>query len=259
MISYSNLRKHEKFLKEKVFFVKSKWPQFDILFKDINKISKSINKNMSVLSIERGGLYGNISLLAPFFHKGKYYSIDCSGYNIKKRKAYNKHLVHHKEIIKTRINEHQFYQKLKAKKNHYDIIIIPNLIHHIAEHDNLIKKCRSFLKKNGKIYIFDAILRELHQEPDDYLRFTPYGLKKKLQKHKFKILETKKSGGPFSAIAYCWDQALQYLPKNLRIKKTNWFYKKEFKKLMSYDKKFKKNLIRKHTSFPLSYSILAKK
>ena len=46
MISYSNLRKHEKFLKEKEFFDKSKWPQFDILFKDINKISKSINKNM---------------------------------------------------------------------------------------------------------------------------------------------------------------------------------------------------------------------
>ena len=44
MVRNSNLRKHEKFLKEKVFFVKSKWPQFDILFKDINKISKSINK-----------------------------------------------------------------------------------------------------------------------------------------------------------------------------------------------------------------------
>ena len=159
MITNSSLRKHEKFLKEKVFFVKSKWPQFDILFKDINKISKSIKKNMNVLSIERGGLYGDISLLAPFFYRAKYYSIDCSGYNIKKRKAYNKHLVNDDEIIKTRINEQQFHQKLKAKKNHYDIIIIPNLIHHIEEHDELIKKCRSFLKKNGKIYIFYEILR----------------------------------------------------------------------------------------------------
>ena len=54
--------------KGKVYFVKTKWPQFDLLFKDINKISKT-NKNTNVLSIERGGLYGNISLLAPFLLK----------------------------------------------------------------------------------------------------------------------------------------------------------------------------------------------
>ena len=42
---------------------------------------------------------------------------------------------------------------------------------------------------------------------------------KKLQSINLKFWRQKKSGGPFSAIAYCWDQALQYLPKNLRIKK----------------------------------------
>ena len=69
MASEVYLKRHEKFLREKVYFVKTKWPQFDLLFKDINKISKKINKNTNVLSIERGGLYGNISLLAPFFVK----------------------------------------------------------------------------------------------------------------------------------------------------------------------------------------------
>ena len=123
----------------------------------------------------------------------------------------------------------------------------------------MLKKCKDFLKKRGKIYIFDSILRELHQEPEDFLRFTPYGLKKKLEEFGFKVLKIKKSGGPFSAIAYCWDQALQYLPKKLRSEKSKWFYLKEFKKLMNYEKKYKKNLIRKHTSFPVSYSIFAKK
>ena len=40
------------------------------------------------------------------------------------------------------------------------------------------------------------------------------------------------SGGPFTAIAYCWDQALQYFPQNLRKKREKWFYKKEFKSLL---------------------------
>ena len=114
------------------------------------------------------------------------------------------------------------------------------MIHHIDDHDILIKKCKSFLKKNGKIYIFDALLRELHQEPDDFIRFTPYGLKKKLEKFGFKILKVSKSGGPFSAIAYCWDQALQYFPKKLRLEKTKWFYNRQFNKLMNYEKRFKK-------------------
>lgn len=259
MASEVYLKRHEKFLREKVYFVKTKWPQFDLLFKDINKISKKINKNTNVLSIERGGLYGNISLLAPFFVKGNFYSIDCSEDNIKKRKAYNKNLVNDKKVIKVEVNEHQSHKKLKAKNNYYDLIIIPNLIHHIDDHDILIKKCKSFLKKNGKIYIFDALLRELHQEPDDFIRFTPYGLKKKLEKFGFKILKVSKSGGPFSAIAYCWDQALQYFPKKLRLEKTKWFYNRQFNKLMNYEKRFKKNLLRKHTSFPLSYSVFARK
>ena len=87
MASEVYLKRHEKFLREKVYFVKTKWPQFDLLFKDINKISKKINKNTNILSIERGGLYGNISLLAPFFVKGNFYSIDCSEDNIKKEKG----------------------------------------------------------------------------------------------------------------------------------------------------------------------------
>ena len=43
--------------------------------------------------------------------------------------------------------------KVKSKKNHYDIIIIPNLIHHIEEHDNLIKKCNLFKKMEKSIFL----------------------------------------------------------------------------------------------------------
>ena len=50
------------------------------------------------------------------------------------------------KVIKVKVNEHQSHKKLKAKNNYYDLIIIPNLIHHIDDHDILIKKCKSFLK-----------------------------------------------------------------------------------------------------------------
>ena len=72
------------------------------------------------------------------------------------------------------------------------------------------------LKKGGTGYIFEALLRELHQVPDDYLRYTPWGFETILARHGLKMTEWKPAGGAFEAIAYCWVQALQYMPPEER-------------------------------------------
>ena len=43
-----NLKNHEKALKENVFFTKIKWPHFNLLFKDVNFISRKIKKFYSI-------------------------------------------------------------------------------------------------------------------------------------------------------------------------------------------------------------------
>ena len=48
------------------------------------------------------------------------------------------------KVIKVEVNEHQSHKKLKAKNNYYDLIIIPNLIHHIDDHDILIRNVNLF-------------------------------------------------------------------------------------------------------------------
>ena len=204
------IEEHEKTLKEEIFFTKSKWPHFDLLFEDIKKLSKKLSKNKTIVSLERNRLYGGISLFAPFF-KQKFIAIDCYTEKLFKRGAYNKHLIKNNRIIK-------FY----------------------------------------KDYIFEPLIRELHQEPEDYGRFTPYGLRNKLKKLGFKNFKIQLNGGPFTAAAYCWDQAIQYLPIKKRKKEINWLNKK-ISYYKSLDKKFSKNLVRKNTSFPVSFSILAQK
>ena len=253
------LFEHEQTLRREVFFTEKKWPHFDILFKNIKQISKKLKRDSVIVSLERGNLYGNISLLAPFFENKKFISVDCSGKEILKRGSYNKKYVSNKKIIKIPIDYHFDHKRIKLKKNLADCVIIPNLIHHINDHDKLFKQIKKILKKNGFLYIFEPLLRELHQIPEDYLRYTPYGLEYKLKKFGFKKFKSQVSGGPFTAIAYCWDQALQYIPKNIRDKKTKWFYKKHFKSLITMEKKYKKNLVRKNTSFPVSFSLTAYK
>ena len=100
--------------------------------------------------------------------------------------------------------------------------------------------------------MFEPLLREIHQKPDDYYRFTPYALEQVYKKIGFKNIKYEYSGGPFSATYYCWDQALQYLPVALRKK-----YQKKINlsELLKLENRFKKNLFRKYSEFPVSFSI----
>ena len=77
-----------------------------------------------------------------------------------------------------------------------------------------------------------------------------------LKKLNFKNGSVAYSGGPFTCILYYWDQALQFIPIN---KRRNYFKKFNFnqKLLIDMDKKFKKNLIRKNSRAPVSFSIMS--
>ena len=213
-----SIKKHEHILKNEIFFIKTKWPHFDILFKGIKKIAKLSKNNKKVVILERTNLYGGISLFAPFFNLKNFISIDCITEKLKKRGAYNKKFLSSNKLIKIR-SEHQYhYKKIKLKKSSADFIIIPNLLHHIDDPSILFKQVKRILKPNGFIFIFEPLVRELHQIPEDYSRFTPFGLTSTLKKFGFKNVSFEYSGGPFTCILYYWDQALQFIPKNLRKK-----------------------------------------
>ena len=252
-----NIKDHEKILKEEIFFTKTRWPHFDLLFENIKKLSKKISKDKIIICLERNLLYGGLSLFAPFF-KQKFISIDCYTEKLFKRGNYNKHLIKNKKLIKITKDYSFHYKKINLGKTTGDLIIIPNLLHHVEDVESLILQSKNILKKNGYIYIFEPLLRELHQTPEDYGRFTPYGLQRKMEKLGFINFKIEFNGGPFTAAAYCWDQAIQYLPSGKRKKEINWLNKNitHYKKL---DLKYSKNLIRKNTKFPVSFSILAQK
>ena len=112
----NKIKQHSKFLKEEVFFVNTKWPHFNLLFKDIEKLSKS-KKLKNVVSIERGSLYGDISLFAPYFKGKNFISIDCSTKKILSRGSYNKKYVKNSKIIKVPITKHCDYRNIKLNKN----------------------------------------------------------------------------------------------------------------------------------------------
>lgn len=253
----NKLHRHEQALRDNVFFTKEKWPQFNLLFDDIKKISKNTKKNSTVLFLERASLYGNISLFAPFFNRKNFISIDCSSSNISARGAYNKKYVTNKNIIRVPINYHFDYKNIRLKKNFADVIAVPNLLHHIFDYKLFFNQCKKILKKNGIIYIFEPLIREIHQKPDDYFRFTPFSLRETLKQAGFGKFRFKECGGPFTASSYCLDQAIQFLPKSKRNHFKKYFLQNKNWNFQKMDKKYKKNLFRKNSSFPVSFSVIA--
>ena len=258
-ISKQKLEDHEKYLKKDLFFTENKWPQFNLLFKDIKKLSKKIPLKSKVVFLERNLLYGGYSLFAPFFYKNNVISIDCSMKEIKKRGSYNLRFLKNPKILKYGSKISNNYKKIKLKNNYADLIIVPNLMHHVNDYNIFLKECYRVLKKGGQIYVFEPTFREVHQDPEDFFRFTPNSFKKTLKINKFKILKINETGGAFSAAIYCLDQASQYLPKTIRAKFKNKINQKFVQNFFMFEKKYKKNLVRKYTSFPTAFSIIGKK
>jgi len=258
-ISQSELNAHMDLLREKVFQVDNKWPHFKQLLNAVENISGSLEEGKTVVSLERGLLYGGYSLIAPFFHKQNFISIDCSPESADERASYNKGLVEDERFLKVESSERCQIEELSIDDDIADYILVPNLVHHIADQNKLFQEISRLTKPGGKVFIFEPLIRELHQIPDDYLRYTPFGMINLLKQVGLNVDNYELEGGPFSVIAYCWEQALQYFPDEKRKEMEKWFYNEHFAELMKWDEEYTENLFRQHTKFPMSFCVYANK
>lgn len=79
------------------------------------------------------------------------------------------------------------------KNNEFDSIVINQVLEHVFEPDNFIKEVKRVLKKNGHLLITVPFIWDEHEKPNDYGRYTSFGLKYLLKKSGFKIIKFQKS------------------------------------------------------------------
>lgn len=68
-----------------------------------------------------------------------------------------------------------------------DIIILIQVLSHIENLDECIHELSKKIKKNGKLFITTQNMQSLTHVPYDFMRLTPYGIKKNFEKYGFKI------------------------------------------------------------------------
>ncbi len=95
----------------------------------------------------------------------------------------------------------QDFYKAKIKPNSYDTVLSTQVLEHVPEPEEFIRKVYRILKKKGIVIITVPFVGSLHEEPYDYFRYTPYSLTYLFSKIGFKIVYIKGQGNWLAAIA----------------------------------------------------------
>lgn len=252
----STLQAHLDVLAEQVFQVDAKWPHFRRLLDDVCRLAEEARPGQTVVSLERGKLYGGCSLVAPFFQNQDFISIDCSPESADDRGAYNAAMVDDPRFLFVPTTRRGRIDETGMDDGCADLVLVPNLVHHVADQPRLFAEMARIAKPGGRVYVFEPVLRELHQMPDDYLRWTPFGMARAMREAGLEPEEPTLAGGPFEAIAYCWVQALEYFPEEHRAAMADWFYGRHLPELMEWDVTHTTNKVRRHTAFPVAFSLI---
>tara|TARA_B100001989_G_scaffold109397_1_gene76807 strand:+ start:1884 stop:2681 length:798 start_codon:yes stop_codon:yes gene_type:complete len=239
---------HISILREKVFEL-NKYPSFKLLIEGLEEILLNYDLTQNNICIlERTKLYGS-SLFGGLFEKANLTSYDCSPNSADERGSYNSHMIDSENFIKfTKIeslNQDEFFS---LPENKFDIIFIPNLVHHFEDQSLLFSVCYKSLKNNGKLIVFEPTFREIHQAPNDYIRYTPYGIKQILIQNSFCKINCKETGDSFEAISYILN-----IMKAKRDDKDFIDWCNTFDEKINQFKKGKVDIVKKHARFPTAF------
>lgn len=90
-------------------------------------------------------------------------------------------------------------ENIPLKENSVDSIISTQVLEHVKNPQKAASEFYRVLKSGGYCLVTAPQLNELHEEPNDYFRFTKYGLEEIFNQAGFKIIVTDRRGGFWSA------------------------------------------------------------
>jgi len=148
---------------------------------------------------------------------------------------------------------------IPLEKNSIDSIICTQVLGDTINPSAVIKEFNRILKVNGVVLLTESLLNELHDEPNDFWRFTRFSLKYIFENNGFEIIEIEQRGGFFTSRAQL---KIRYLIDRFNLYQKKWAFIFEpfitiYGRFMLFlDKIDKSRANKKHA---LGWCVLAKK
>ncbi len=127
-------------------------------------------------------------------------------------------LLPYRDLIKNHVNRYDGYdikQRNKEikfigsimdmnqiKEKTYDSVVCFEVLEHVHDPNAAISEFNRILRKNGYVIASVPHLSRLHEEPNDYFRFTKYGLAYIFKNKGFTIVRIVKKAGLFSFLGH---------------------------------------------------------
>ncbi len=276
-------KQHIAMLMERVFQT-GRWPHYHLLLEDLQELAEKAQRaygtaepiglrwpmdrpNIKILSLERTLLYGGKSLFAPIFYGHDYRIREASPESAYERGPYNINM------IDDRFMEYGKVMPWWSAVNTFDLAIIPNALHHIPalQHGPTFKGIGEHLRPGGYLYIYEQFIEEVHQKPDDYVRYTPDGLASLLKAAGYQIEYVRQTGNIFTSTQFLLDQILEYIeggttPEGVKPLDFGMTKGEDIRKINSMITQLGRmaphypiNGVRSYTECPKAFSVLARK
>lgn len=169
---------------------------------DIAEILESYNFNGKVLDFGCGS-----KPYKKYFNKADYLGIDYERHSINKdfsadapdfyfNKKYNADFL------------------LQFSDGLFDNVVSFQVLEHHKNPQLMISEINRVMKKGGFFLMTCPFLGGLHEEPNDFQRFTKYGLNELLENNGFEVLFFKKQGSIFSTISMLMNEYLNGIAAN---------------------------------------------
>jgi SAM-dependent methyltransferase len=88
-------------------------------------------------------------------------------------------------------------RQIPVRTGAMDAVVSVNVLEHVAEPVRVLEECRRVLRPGGRLFLVAPQSWRLHQAPQDFLRFTRYGLAHLLEAAGFAAMEVRPLGGAF--------------------------------------------------------------
>jgi len=87
----------------------------------------------------------------------------------------------------------------------FDVILCTEVLEHVSDTPKSFQELARLLKTDGFLIVTTPFMYPLHEEPYDYVRLTPYQIRKYAGCYGFRVLELATSGNEIEVIATVWD------------------------------------------------------
>jgi len=147
----------------------------------------------------RKSLYVKIKKYAPFLN-GKILDLGCG------LKPYEKLFINSSQYIGVDIenpsHDHSkekidvFYdgKTIPFENNYFDCVFFSEVLEHVFNPYEIIKEINRVLKNKGILFLTTPFAWDEHEQPNDYCRYTSFGIKHLLEHNGFKIIIYEKTG-----------------------------------------------------------------